>query len=373
MKTIFTICFWLCGTAAVFGQQQSAALIHEEALLTNPDSTLVFYTYTSANLVASVTTQHLEGGNWKNKTQTLYTYNILDLLTESIEFDWNVGEQAWLNSRRNTRTYTAGGELLTNLNQDWGSNDWVNDTREIYYFSTAELPDSSIGMMWNGADEWQFTNKAFYDWNAAGLLEDAIYSVFIDNAWRPNSRLTNTYTAFDALDVSTRYVYYNPQTWVPYARETNVYNADEQLTELQIETYYAETENWVYNFRVSYTYNGDGTLHQEIYANFDEALSFFVPVARNTYFYGDYALGLGEEAFATVDIFPNPTQADVQIRFEQATTAELILTDLQGKTLSATAVSGLTATISLEVLPAGTYLLNIRSGNQNGVRRIVKL
>jgi len=376
MKTIFTIFLCLLGVTVIFAQEQPAAKISEkDFFLSEMDSTATYFTYTSEDQIASATTQKRDAsGTWYNVAKADYTYNNADQITEVAISDWSVVTGSWQNKERRQFSYTAGGELEVNLYQLWDGA-WVDFNRATYYFNLpGELADSMILQHWNSTSTaWEPEGRWVYTWNSSDLLERQIYSTMYNaTEWQVLSRDTMTYTAFGEIAQSVHAIYLAPQ-WISSSRMTYTYNADELLTQTDIQNYNTQAGTWQGIQRITYTYNPDNSLHQEILSSFDEALGSYVPFSRDTYFYGAYFLGLDEEAFATVEVFPNPTQADVQIRFEQATTAELILTDLQGKTLSATAVSGLTATISLESLPAGTYLLNIRSGNQNGVRRIVKL
>jgi len=375
MKTIFTIFLCLPGFTVLFAQEQPAAVIHESNLDTTfTDSTIIFYTYTATDKPGTTTTQRLDdSGNWQNQVRSVYSYDNADRLTQIMTSDWSVGEQAWLDARRNTITYTPSGQRAINLLQTygtnvWGDNEWYNYNREIWHYSTEEMADSMSFMMWN-ADTWESTYKWVYTWNGDLLMED-VFFVFAEGVWKLNSKINNTYTAFDAPEVATRYLY-TDNTWVPFDRHTYDYNG-EQLSMIRTEFYNAGPGMWIYAYRRRMDYHADGILHQQIYEVYDGDNNPFIVLYRDTYFYGPYALGFGEEAFAIAEVFPNPTQADVQIRFEQATVAELILTDLQGKTLSATAVSGMTATVSLSALPAGTYLLNVTNGSQSATKRIVK-
>lgn len=380
MKSIFTIFLCLQGVTVLFAQEQPAAMIHETGIAPwGADSTITFFTYTPAQQIASSTIQKRnDSGGWENLRKTSYTYNNAGQLTEMTLSQWwdNTG---WRNTERHLLSYTTNGWLEIDLTQNWGWLDsWIDDSRLVTYYNQYEAgADSMVLMGWNSATEtWMRQGRWAYSWDISNLLLQQIHSTMdSDGEWKIRDRDTIMYTAFGEIAQTLHSTYDEnlAQPWVHADRQTNTYNAAELLTLVEMEHYSTNTNSWIGGPRITYTYHPDNSKNQEIYFWFNEELGAFVPSTRYTWVYGDYFLGLSETAFAAGEVFPNPTQADVQIRFEQVTTAELILTDLQGKILSTQAVSGVTATIPLEAFPAGTYLLNIRSGNQNGVRRIAKL
>lgn len=76
-------------------------------------------------------------------------------------------------------------------------------------------------------------------------------------------------------------------------------------------------------------------------------------------------------------IFPNPTQGNVVVELDQVPTAtfSIIITDMQGRSLYAHTPGrdmGSRFELPTEHLPAGTYILHIRSGNDHRTAKLIK-
>lgn len=76
----------------------------------------------------------------------------------------------------------------------------------------------------------------------------------------------------------------------------------------------------------------------------------------------------------TVTAFPNPVAATLHVDWSvmEGKNVQLELRDLQGRTLHRTAASGQTADIDMARLPAGVYLLTVRTDAQQATLRILK-
>jgi Secretion system C-terminal sorting domain len=74
------------------------------------------------------------------------------------------------------------------------------------------------------------------------------------------------------------------------------------------------------------------------------------------------------DAFA---VFPNPTGGAITLSFATDGAHVLLFCDAQGRVLRSERVSGASATLSLEDLPRGLYLLR-EAGSENAVRVVME-
>ena len=73
-----------------------------------------------------------------------------------------------------------------------------------------------------------------------------------------------------------------------------------------------------------------------------------------------------------LSIYPNPFSAQINLNFEKHSTYEMIILDLLGKEMLSTTVTGIRNSISTSSLPCGTYILQVKSSDGIGIKKIVK-
>lgn len=83
-------------------------------------------------------------------------------------------------------------------------------------------------------------------------------------------------------------------------------------------------------------------------------------------------LAADESIASAIDwtIFPNPAHDRIDVSWTDAKAGELQLMDLTGKVLRMEAVRGLGATLDLQGLPAGMYLLSLTQGSARATKRL---
>lgn len=108
---------------------------------------------------------------------------------------------------------------------------------------------------------------------------------------------------------------------------------------------------------ITYTYNGPGgctgTASQQVTVD----LCLIVTAVTN---------------FELISVFPNPANENLTVKWEGQTDFDLKLTDLTGKIICMKNASGMNAVeLSVSDLPKGIYLLEMRSGEELVVRKVV--
>jgi aminopeptidase YwaD len=66
-----------------------------------------------------------------------------------------------------------------------------------------------------------------------------------------------------------------------------------------------------------------------------------------------------------VRVFPNPAKDILHVQLpDGVSVANIVITDLPGRTLKSAGISSASATVSLAGIPAGVYILSIEAGGQ---------
>ena len=81
---------------------------------------------------------------------------------------------------------------------------------------------------------------------------------------------------------------------------------------------------------------------------------------------------LSENSNANFELFPNPTNDLIQLRFNDFTEKEITICDLAGNIMSSEITSLGEVVISLKDFAGGVYLIEVKSDHFSGVKRIVK-
>jgi len=94
--------------------------------------------------------------------------------------------------------------------------------------------------------------------------------------------------------------------------------------------------------------------------------------AEEHHFYQN-GLGFEEETLSKFELFPNPTNELLTIRFETAQNVELSLCDLNGSNLfNGSFTNSLENTLKVADLPTGIYFLKVTTDTSSEIRRFVK-
>jgi len=105
-------------------------------------------------------------------------------------------------------------------------------------------------------------------------------------------------------------------------------------------------------------------------------LASWVNNDRISYHYPSQTTSVGRLAMEEVKVFPNPTQGHIDIQMMSNKTIDrVVVRNMQGQELY-TAKFGIETTsehsLDLGNLPAGMYFVQIQSGRETGVARVVK-
>jgi hypothetical protein len=239
-----------------------------------------FNTYNAGCQSGSLTSQQaIVNGLWLNNSKILYTYDansrvsveigqLWDTISKSFEnydresLTYNASGNvmlilqevwdgsAWQNSEHDTCAYDGNGYLISDLEKSWLGGGWVNNVLSTYTNNNDGMPIYILGQGWNKETSgWENTWAQTYTYNAAGKVLTWLEELWVAGAWVTQERRTYTYSGNNLTNLLTEY---------------NDGNENE---------------------RVTYSYNGDGTVSQVTYQLWDEDEGIWVNFLRDDYVY----------------------------------------------------------------------------------------
>jgi hypothetical protein len=86
----------------------------------------------------------------------------------------------------------------------------------------------------------------------------------------------------------------------------------------------------------------------------------------------DPTLNVNEiEEAANFTVSPNPANDVINIKLNNAETAEISITDLAGKTVKNVTSNGISTSVSTSGLNSGVYFVNVTIGNATSTQKVV--
>ena len=235
MKTVFTY----NATKKVLTQTTQMSLGEG---LPPMDFSKLTYTYNEQD---QLTDQLLQTVNFAtmqlvNSEQNHYTYNTDGTENQMVTQNWGLTNE-WENTTRNTNTYNASKQVVSDLNEIWENNTWVNDYSASYSYHSGGQLEESEGKDWiNG--KWENSFKELFTYNNQNEISQVVSQEWntAQSKWDDKSRITYSYdaTGFDPLELTgnSLTVFPNPfadqitvQSKLTTEQTIEVFNADGQL------------------------------------------------------------------------------------------------------------------------------------------------
>lgn len=299
------------------------------------------YSYVDGNLSEEVS-QYRQRGTWVNYTRLTYSYAEGHLM-EWLEQFWSL--TAWADYRRIQLTYGGGANYTEALVQDRDGSAWQDTTRYFFTYNAAGRFVEIREETWTGSD-WANSYLDVYSYDEANRLAEVLTQGWDETGWLNDYRKVYTYTDGDLTEALA-------QDWDGTA--------------------------WANTSRRTYTNDAEGNPVEEVEQFFEDAT--WVNDTRNLHEYESATAGEpGSSAPSTLllSVYPNPTLGEATLVFalDQAGSVELAVYDLMGRRVAIQPSQGLGVGAhelrwDFGGLPAGTYLLQIRSEDTAVTRRLV--
>ncbi|MCF6170810.1 MAG: T9SS type A sorting domain-containing protein [Bacteroidales bacterium] len=257
----------------------------------------------------------LDSASWQNTSKTLLQYNAAGLNDTYALYSWLPLYDMWYPSYRIIRTYDEQDRIIQSIRQEdgYGDETWINESRVLQHFENGVLSE-----------------KRTQNW-VSGDWED--------------KRIELTSYVSDTLIESQTFINYNPyeETYDTSTRWLTIFNERFIPERFLIQAYSQETSEFI-------------TTSQWLY--------YFSPMAPQ------YVNDVEQLEFA---IYPNPSSGIFQLTLaEDAETARFIVSAVDGSIVDEGRMESDKTHIDLSNKAKGVYFVRVISGNNQGVKKIVK-
>jgi len=216
------------------------------------------FTYDALQQCLTELVQKWQGTQWENMFQTTYTYDANgNCLTEVLK-EWQ--NNAWVNNKMTTNAYDPNGNNLTSKEQEWLISAWVNVALTTQSFDGSGNVISTIYSEWvNNA--WENQSKTTYTYNAGGDPVQVLYQKWQANDWENYFLMSITYDGSGNI-VAEVLKSWQSNSWINYIMMSMTYDGSgNMLTQLQ---QMWQTNVWEYKYLITFTYDANGNCLTEI-------------------------------------------------------------------------------------------------------------
>ena len=187
--------------------------------------------------------------------------------TSKVDFllhkDWSY-QNYWDTSYRIISTYDAACRLTTEFGQTWDniSKQWYNWTYNIKIYESGDHIAREIGLNWID-NSWDTSGIVVYTYDSSFKLLAQTDSLKYDTGWAVSLAIFYTY------DINGYYdsILIKSDLGGPYGNyllELYYYKKDGTLDSMENKRWNSLTSSWEHNWKDTYTYNTDKTLHQTV-------------------------------------------------------------------------------------------------------------
>ena len=222
----------------------------------------------------------LKTTDFDSRYKEIYQYNSNNMEIEGLQYYWDTNLSDWVPDERATTTYGPTGYEIVDLREKYNvktgkytnsiirnytygpndkllfyikdvwdtlSNSWLNDYKVQYYQDSANYTDSSIIKKYDkNLKTYVNESKSSYTYNNEHKWLTHSRFVWVNNAWVPDARTTNTYHSSGQLEVVVNEFWNkNLKALVNSSRITYQYNAPNWLTLELNDKWDATKSDWI--------------------------------------------------------------------------------------------------------------------------------
>ena len=349
-----------------------------------------FYFRLPNGLVDQFQTDLWDGNQFNLDNTRFNTYDANNKHTATVIRKWDA-TNGYTDIAREAFTYDANGNRLSEYFErlNTTNNQWeVERTVTYTYSATNKVLERTTFSYYNGQS---FGNRSIYTYDSDDREATLTYQNYNNNTWSNQQR--NVYFYNDAdnkVDVlfldtwsantndwvpanRTSYNYqptvtasfteiFNNGTWSNYSSITTNYNANNQVTTYLVSLYTAQGLGPNSGYEIDY--NPDNSLHQFRYYYKDFASNVYFQSLQIDYDYGTYSGTRWADLETKIQVYPNPVTNFLRIEATD-NTDEMTYTvlDTRGQLVAQGSVNGGAGTLDCHDYPTGAYFLTL---HQNG-------
>lgn len=208
--------------------QSQISVIDTAIVRSTADTTRRVYSFNATPDVASDLTQRLTGELWVNLFRQTYTYYANGNRLSEVDETWSNDQWVRVNGSRYTNTYDANGNKLLSLYEQWSNGQWVNSFRGTI---TYDAHGNLLSLLYESSSNGQWVNYMRYThtYDASGDMLSELNEYWSSSGWVNNQHITRTYDANGNMLSDLVESWSNGQ-WGNGSRNTNTYDVQENLT-----------------------------------------------------------------------------------------------------------------------------------------------
>lgn len=348
------------------------------------NSTLTINTYDSHNNLAANISQYWNtaAASWQNTSKTVKTYDAANNNISDTTSYWVSG--AWQYNVADSYSYDAHNNLLVTQMLAYVGSTWLNANKTRNFLNAGSLPDSIISYMWNS------TTTSYVYYTKQSFTYDASYNPLTDtnslwntatNSWIYNQVYLYTYSGTDPASKET-INWVSGTGWKKHNKSNFTYDGNHNLLSNTTQNWNAYKTAYENANKITNTYNSDNKVTTNFTATWDTATNTWLPIyqldQQNFYYYEPYTglavNNVGNTVAATLSLYPCPANSYITLELNNPDrkAVTMAIYDLNGKLYmqwEVQATDNYHATVPLNNLPSGNYLLEARTNNQQSVKQ----
>lgn len=337
--------------------------------------TLCYYSGTDFD---SSITYELNNGQWEQDSRVWIKYASNKPDTVFYE-NWSSQWKRWSNSSRIIYTW-ASNNVATRIRQTWrfqGGGSWRNDSKHLYQWSGSN-ETSFIEQDWS-SNNWVDASKRETSYSAGRKSQVNNFS-YSGGSWKDQNRYVYFYDGNARLTLIQQDIY--TTTWENNnGRDTFIYNTTGMQPDSMIRTGIIFPPNFTNIGKWSYDYltSGSDKMTQELSLSWDGTSTWKQTDGQdsiNRWYWGwNVNVEDVEKGNKTVSVYPSPASNVIHIALDgikEGARTNFAIISMDGRLVKNWAENAkANTTMSINEVPAGTYILEVNDGTQKRVKRFV--
>jgi hypothetical protein len=271
--------------ARTISTAQSQLYVIDTAIVRSTyDTTRHLYSFIPTGKPTSDLTQQLKGEIWVDALRETRTYDACSNMLTDISEQWSMGQwlrggwnfaytydannnclsrwnEMWSNGQlvfgdHYTYTYDANGNVLSDLRVEWSNGQWVNVRRYSHTYDANGNVFSDLQEDWSNG-QWVNVRRHMYTYDANGNVLSCLRVEWADGRWVNWCRVTYTNDANGDVLLQLGEEWSNGQ-WVNDYRFSYTYDASGNMLSGLGED--CSNGQWVDSSRSTHTYDGNGNM-----------------------------------------------------------------------------------------------------------------
>ncbi|KAF0139880.1 MAG: FG-GAP repeat protein [Stygiobacter sp.] len=222
-------------------ESRDIQFIEEHAKLANK---LFADTYLTKNTL----TQSWVSNEWKNSSQTLYTYTSLNKVDVVITQTWD--GSAWVNSTKTDYDYINNTSYDYYIRYSWNGSDWIPDYRWTWTYSGSSQAGQWLEEIYSNS-LWSPSSRYIYSY-VQGRVSSYTTESYVNQTWRYSFKYINTYLADTDKKTEVLTQYWTNNNWENLAKQIHLFNSSGN--EIEYKYYSMSNSVWDEKWRYIYEY-----------------------------------------------------------------------------------------------------------------------